>query len=578
MPRDYMGDYKQLGTFLLEENLIRPDQLDQALRRQQESGEQLGDILVDMWLITEEDKLRFLGKQMGIPYITPKDMIRIDSEVVRLIPEKVARQYYAIPFAKEDDVLTIVMADPFDVITRDNLGKIIGHKIKTVIGSKKSIEEQIDIIYKREGAIGMLGEVLGDLSDIQIELKKDEVEEAAVDVAQLREQAKETPLIRLVNYIIANGVSRRASDIHIEPSENKVEVRYRIDGMLYSILTPPKYLHMAIVSRIKVLAEMDLAERRLPQDGHFTIRLDQREMDIRVSTLPTSFGEKVVLRILDKGSFLLGLEQLGLEEEGLRVFKKNIYRPHGLILITGPTGSGKSTTLYSALNEIKSPEKNIVTIEDPVECQIQGIHQVQANPKIDFNFFTGFRAILRQDPDIIMVGEIRDTETAEIAIRSALTGHLVLSTLHTNDAVGTIIRLVNMGIEPFLVASSLALSVAQRLVRRICSYCKESYIPSLEILETLKIVDRLSGTSSFYQGKGCARCNYTGYYGRIALFEMLEMKQVLKNLVLANAPPPMIKNKSIETGMINLYSDGLEKVFKGYTTIEEVVRVCFEED
>ncbi len=578
MAQGYMGDYKQLGTYLLDEGLIKNDQLNQALKRQEESGGHLGDILVDMWLIPEEVKLRFLGKQMNIPSISPKDMLQIDLEVARLIPAEAARQYTAIPIAEKDEVLTVVMADPFDVIARDNLGKILGRKINPVIGSKKSIEEQIDLVHKKEGTMGMLGEVLGDLSDIQFELKKDEKEEIAVDVMQLREQAKETPLVRLVNYIIANAVSKRASDVHIEPLEDKVEVRYRIDGAMYSVLTPPKYLHMTIVSRIKVLAEMDLAERRLPQDGHFIVRVDQREMDIRISTLPTLFGEKVVMRILDKTSFLLGLKQLGFEEEDLTMFRKIIFRNHGLILLTGPTGSGKSTTLYSSLNEIKSSDKNIVTIEDPVECHIKGIHQVQANPKIGFNFITGFRAILRQDPDIIMVGEIRDTETADIAIRSSLTGHLVLSTLHTNDAVGTIIRLVNMGIEPFLVSSALALSVAQRLVRRICSYCKEIYSPPREMLRALNMDDKNPGNTVFYRGKGCERCGYTGYYGRVALFEMVEMKQALRNLVLDNASPEVLKNKAIEMGMITLSMNGVIKILKGITTIEEVIRACFEGD
>ena len=577
MARNYMRDYKQLGTFLMEEGLVRRDQLEQALRKQAESGEYLGDILVDMWLITEETKLRLLGKQLNIPYITPRDMSRIDQTIARMIPEDVARRHTALPFSIEEECLTAVMADPFDVLARDDLEKITNCRIIPMIGSKKSIEEQIDLLYQKEGQLGMLGEVLEDLSDIQFELRKVEEEEIAVDIARLKEQVREAPLVRLVNYIIANAAKKRASDIHIEPLDDKVNIRYRIDGILHDVLTPPKYLHMAIVSRIKVLSEIDLAERRLPQDGHFAITIDLREMDVRVSTLPTAFGEKVMLRLLDKSSFLLVLEQLGFEAEPLKVFRKNIFRPHGLILLTGPTGSGKSTTLYSTLNEIKSPEKNIVTVEDPVECQIKGIHQVQANPKIGLNFAAGFRAILRQDPDIVMVGEIRDVETAEISIRSSLTGHLVFSTLHTNDAVGTIIRLINMGIEPFLVASALRLSVAQRLIRRICSYCKESYNPSQEMLNSLKM-DTFPEVFQFYQGRGCESCNYTGFFGRIAIFEIVEMKQPLRNLILAGASPEVIKNKAIEMGMTTLYDSGIAKVLQGVTTIEEVMNVCIEED
>lgn len=561
----------------MEEGLVRRDQLEQALRKQAESGEYLGDILVDMWLITEETKLRLLGKQLNIPYITPRDMSRIDQTIARMIPEDVARRHTALPFSIEEECLTAVMADPFDVLARDDLEKITNCRIIPMIGSKKSIEEQIDLLYQKEGQLGMLGEVLEDLSDIQFELRKVEEEEIAVDLARLKEQVREAPLVRLVNYIIANAAKKRASDIHIEPLDDKVNIRYRIDGILHDVLTPPKYLHMAIVSRIKVLSEIDLAERRLPQDGHFAITIDLREMDVRVSTLPTAFGEKVMLRLLDKSSFLLGLEQLGFEAEPLKVFRKNIFRPHGLILLTGPTGSGKSTTLYSTLNEIKSPEKNIVTVEDPVECQIKGIHQVQANPKIGLNFAAGFRAILRQDPDIVMVGEIRDVETAEISIRSSLTGHLVFSTLHTNDAVGTIIRLINMGIEPFLVASALRLSVAQRLIRRICSYCKESYNPSQEMLNSLKM-DTFPEVFQFYQGRGCESCNYTGFFGRIAIFEIVEMKQPLRNLILAGASPEVIKNKAIEMGMTTLYDSGIAKVLQGVTTIEEVMNVCIEED
>jgi len=578
MPKEYMGEVKQLGEYALEEGLITPAQLEQALKRQKEVGGYLGDVLVDMWLITEETKLRLLGRQMGIPYISPKDMQSLDLNIARLIPESLARKYLAIPIKQDESGLTVVMANPFDVIAKDDLRKFTNSEIIPVFGSKKAIEDSLKVIYpQKEGEIGNISDVLGDLSTIQIELRK-ETEESVVDIAKLEEQVREAPLIRLVNYIIANAVDKRASDIHIEPSDDRLNIRYRIDGVLYDIMTPPKYLQMAIVSRIKVMAQLDIAERRLPQDGRITIRLEHREMDLRVSTLPTQFGEKVVLRLLDKGSFLIGLEQLGLEEESLKIFKKAITRNNGLILATGPTGSGKSTTLYSALDYIKSPEKNIVTIEDPVECQIRGIYQVQANPKIGLNFAKGFRAILRQDPDIIMVGEIRDLETAEIAIRSALTGHLVFSTLHTNDAVGTIIRLINMGIEPFLVATAVRLSLAQRLIRRICEECKEPYTPSKELIERLGIGDLVGKNPTFYRGRGCNRCNNIGYYGRVGIYEVLEIKPEIRDLILQFNSPGLIKNKAIEMGMTTLFQSGIRKVLQGLTTIEEVMRICTDED
>jgi type II secretion system protein E len=447
-----------------------------------------------------------------------------------------------------------------------------------VFGSKKAIEESLKVIYpQREEELGSISDVLGDLSTIQVELRMD-TDESIVDIAKLEEQVREAPLIRLVNYVIANAVDKRASDIHIEPSEDRLNIPYRIHGVLYDIMTPPRYLQMAIVSRIKVMSQLDIAERRLPQDGRITIRLEHRELDLRVSTLPTHFGEKVVLRILDKGAFLIGLEQLGLDDETLRSFRNAITRSYGLILATGPTGSGKSTTLYSALDYIKSPEKNIVTIEDPVECQIKGIYQVQANPKIGLDFAKGFRAILRQDPDIIMVGEIRDLETAEIAIRSSLTGHLVFSTLHTNDAVGTIIRLINMGIEPFLVASAVRLSMAQRLVRRICEECKEEYTPSAELIAQLDIGDMLGENPKLYRGRGCPRCNNIGYYGRIGIYEVFDVRPELRDLILQYNSPGLVKNKAVEMGMTTLYQSGMKKVIQGATTVEEVLRICAEED
>lgn len=579
MPKEYMGEVKQLGACALDEGLISQAQLEQALKRQKEVGGYLGDVLVDMWLITEENKLRLLGKQHGIPYLSPKDMEGIDTAIARTIPEYLAGKHHAIPIKRDEWGLTVVMANPFDVVAKDDLRKFSNLEIIPVLGSRKAIEESLKLIYpQKEEEMGTITDVLGDLTTIQVELRREGDEDVIVDILKLEEQVREAPLIRLVNYIIANAVDKRASDIHIEPSEDRLNIRYRIDGVLYDIMTPPKYLQMAIISRIKVMAQLDIAERRLPQDGRFTIRLEHRELDLRVSTLPTQFGEKVVLRLLDKGSFLLGLEQLGLDDEALGAFKRAITRTYGLILATGPTGSGKSTTLYSALDHVKSAEKNIVTIEDPVECQLRGVYQVQANPRIGLDFAKGFRAILRQDPDIIMVGEIRDLETAEIAIRSSLTGHLVFSTLHTNDAVGTIVRLINMGIEPFLVSSAVRLSLAQRLIRRICEECKEAYRPSKELLDRLGAAAHIGEDTVFYRGRGCKHCNNIGYYGRIGIYEVFEVNPEIRELILQYNSPGLIKNKAVEMGMVTLYQSGMKKALQGFTTIEEVLRITTEED
>jgi len=578
-PKQYMGEVKQLGRYALEEGLLTEAQLEQALKRQKEVGGYLGDVLVDMWLITEETKLRLLGKQLGVPYLSPKDMEAIDPAIARLIPESLALKYYAIPIKRDENGLTVVMSNPFDVVAKDDLRKFAGCEIVPVFGSKRAIEETLKLVFPKKGdTVGVIDDVLGDLSNIQVELRR-ESDDAVVDMLRLEEQVREAPLIRLVNYIIADAVDKRASDIHVEPSEDRLNIRYRIDGVLYDIMSPPKYLQMAIISRIKVMAQLDIAERRLPQDGRFTFRLEHKELDLRVSTLPTYFGEKVVLRILDKGAFLLGMEQLGMDEEALKIFIHTITRSYGLILSTGPTGSGKSTTLYSALDYIKSPEKNIVTIEDPIECQIKGIYQVQANPKIGLDFAKGFRAILRQDPDIIMVGEIRDQETAQIAIRSALTGHLVFSTLHTNDAVGTIVRLINMGIEPFLVASAVRLAMAQRLIRRVCEECKEAYTPSRELLERLGGKELFGDAiPTFYRGLGCKKCNNIGYYGRIGMYEIFEINAEIRELILQYNSPVPIKNKAVALGMSTLYQSGMRKVVQGLTTVEEVLRICTEEE
>jgi type IV pilus assembly protein PilB len=576
-PKSYTLSYKSLGSLLVENKVITQEQIEKALDRQRKKGGLLGDIIVEMGLASETQVLTALAQQLNIPHLTPDDVI-IDPEIIRLVPERMARQRMVIPISLDDNALTVAMVNPFDIIAIDDLRTITNLKINTAIISKSGLETLINRFYGANGPESSLEDVLKDVSETHLELKRELDDEREVNLERLREQVEEAPIVKLVDYIISNAINERASDIHIEPQEARLSIRYRIDGVLHDIISPAKPLQMAIVSRIKIMSNMDIAERRLPQDGRFTIKQGFREVDLRVSTLPTVFGEKVVMRLLEKGALSLDIDSLGFGDSQLRIFRDYISKPHGMVLLTGPTGSGKTTTLYSALTEIKSTQTNIVTVEDPVEYQIKGIYQVQANPKIGLTFANGLRYILRQDPDIIMVGEIRDLETAEMAIRSALTGHLVFSTLHTNDAVGTIVRLINMGVEPYLVCSSLSLAVAQRLVRKICPHCKESYRPTKEMSRSLGIEGKPEKDLLFHRGKGCHRCKGTGHYGRTAICEMLEMKAQVRNTILNGADIEGMSNVAIELGMTTLRESGLQKVKDGVTTPEEVLRVTIEED
>jgi type IV pilus assembly protein PilB len=579
LPKSYTLSYKSLGALLVDSKVITQEELNQALDRQREKGGLLGDVILEMGLASEVQVLGALAQQLNIPHLTPDEVIFIDPEVIRLVPDRIARQCMAIPLSIRDNTLTVAMVNPFDIIAIDDLRTITKYKINTAIISKSGLETLLNRFYGTGGPESSLEDVLKDVSETHLELKSELDEEREVNLERLREQVEEAPIVKLVDYIISNAINERASDIHIEPQEKRLNIRYRIDGVLHDIISPGKALQMAICSRLKIMSNMDIAERRLPQDGRFTIRQGFREVDLRVSTLPTVFGEKVVMRLLEKGSLSLDLDSLGFGDDQLEIFRRYITNPHGMVLLTGPTGSGKTTTLYSALTEIKSSQTNIVTVEDPVEYQIKGIYQVQANPKIGLTFANGLRYILRQDPDIIMVGEIRDLETAEMAIRSALTGHLVFSTLHTNDAVGTIVRLINMGVEPYLVCSSLHLAVAQRLVRRICPQCKESYKPTKEVLRSLGIDGKpMQKGLLFYHGKGCRRCKDTGYYGRTAICEMLEIKGLVRNSILNGADIDGIRQVAIEMGMTTLRENGLQKVRDGITTPEEVLRATIEED
>lgn len=554
-----------LGEFLLRQGLITPEQLKRALRYQKETGKLLGNCLVDLGYVNEKDIIKALSEQMGVQYVSLKNY-RVDPETIKLVPENIARTHKLLPLFKVGKTLTVGMANPLDVMAIDAVSRRTNLQVDPVVCSEADIERMIDHYY---GSSGALGAVVKSLQETITE--KEEAEEK-LDEIKLRREAEEGPVVKLVNLILLKAIKEGASDIHIEPREHNLRVRYRIDGVLHEVYSPPKALQSALISRIKILSELNIAERRLPQDGRFRMEVENREVDFRVSILPTAYGENLVIRILDKGQMVLSLEDLGLAEATLAKFKKVLTKPHGIILVTGPTGSGKTTTLYAVLTTLDSPEKNIVTLEDPIEYHLDTICQSQVRPKIGLTFATGLRSILRQDPDIVMVGEIRDQETAGIAVQSALTGHLVLSTLHTNDAAGALTRLMDMGVEPYLISSATEGVVAQRLVRRICPTCKEAYKPSAKLLTELGI-NGDHQNMTLYRGKGCRNCKNTGYKGRIGIYELLIMDEQVRELVFSRAPTRQIKKVAMEKGMNTLWQDGIRKALQGITSIEEVLRV-----
>jgi type IV pilus assembly protein PilB len=562
----------KLGEILINEGLLTQAQLDEALRFQKMSGRTIGDILVDRGFVKEEELSNTLAKQLDIPFVSIKAGSLIPSkedELEKIIPQSFARAQMVLPLSKHLKSLTVALANPLDLLVIDNLKKITGYDINPVIATKADIRDAISKFY---GSKDLLEEAVDSSYDITTEgiepSKTDESKDSLEDVVS---KAEEAPVIKLVNLLLIQAVKERASDIHIEPFRDKINVRFRIDGALHRIAPPSQHLLPALISRIKILSKMDISEKRLPQDGGFTVKIEDRPIDLRVSVVPTIFGEKAVLRILDKGAISFQLDKLGFSERDLNVFKQSIARPYGLIFVTGPTGSGKSTTLYSALNHIMSPKKNIVTIEDPVEYQISGINQVQVKPNIGLTFAEGLRAFLRQDPDIMMVGEVRDLETAEICIRASLTGHLVLSTLHTNDAPSAVTRLIDIGVEPYLVASSLLLIMAQRLIRRLCPKCKQPSRMPAEIAKRYNI-----SKLDIFEAKGCEHCRNTGYSGRIAIHELLYINQELRQLIADRANTAIIKEAAKKEGMTSLVEDGLSNVAQGITSIEEVMSSVFE--
>jgi general secretion pathway protein E len=556
---------RRLGELLVADGLTTPDVIMQALKRMETTGEKLGEALVALGAVSQEDILKAVALQHGLPYLFrgefPSPLPQIKNLSVKYL-----RQYLVCPIGVEGNVLTVATADPLNPVIVDDLRQSTGMEVRVAVASAESILEAIERGYDSAAT---------PLQRIVEGLEEERGPDGEEDVNHLRDMAFEAPVVRLVNLLIENAIASEASDIHIEPFEDTLRVRYRIDGILFDQESPPRRLRDAVTSRIKLMAEMNIAERRLPQDGRIRVALQGRRVDIRVSTIPTVHGESIVMRLLDRQSVFLPLERLGFAADMLRTFESLIVRPHGIILVTGPTGSGKTTTLYAALEKINSPDRKIITIEDPVEYQLKGVNQIPVKPKIGLTFATGLRHIVRQDPDVILVGEIRDLETVEIAIQAALTGHMVFSTLHTNDAPGAIPRLQDIGAEPYLIASVLQAVLAQRLVRRICPACRVPDTPSPADLEALGVGN--GAGRRLFRGKGCEECRGTGYRGRSGIYELLPVTEEVRSLVLRRAPSHELRRYAIQAGMVTLRLDGWAKACEGVTTVEEVLRVTQED-
>ena len=575
----------RIGELLLKEKRITPEQLQEALNVQKAKGGKLGSNLVRLGFVADEEITAILSRQYGVPSITLDDF-EIDPAVIKLVPVETAQKYQVLPLSRSGATLTIAMTDPTNVFAMDDIKFMTGYNIEPVVASESSVLGAIGKYYGlgsrnngnngQPSALDFANQAMQDLplvdaSDVEV---LEELEEISVEA--LARQGEEAPVIRLVNVMLMSAISRGASDIHIEPYEKELRVRYRIDGVLYNIMAPPLKLRDPIVSRVKIMAKLDIAEKRLPQDGRIKIRFNDggqnKEIDFRVSCLPTLFGEKIVLRLLDRDKLMLDMTKLGFEPESLVRFDDAISRPWGMVLVTGPTGSGKTNTLYSSISKLNTTSTNIITAEDPVEFNLAGINQVQIREGIGLTFAAALRAFLRQDPNIILVGEIRDFETAEIGIKAALTGHLVLSTLHTNDAPSTINRLINMGIEPFLVASSVNLICAQRLVRRVCKVCAEPVSVPVQTLVKIGYAPETAPSVTPLKGRGCETCGHTGFKGRVGLYEVMDVDDEVKELILLGASGLELRKKAIERGMVSLRQSGLRKVKDGLTTIEEVLR------
>lgn len=565
----------RLGELLLKEDLLTEDKLQKALDKQKNNGKRLGEVLLSEGLIEEEDLARAISRQLNVPLVTAEQLIKIDKEALEFIPEFFAREYHCLAFGRAEGQLFVVMVDPEDIIVIDNLQKITSQQIVVHIGVQSVIDEAIERHYKEHRATGEVTEALSGL-DFVVSTEGAELDD--IDINQLKKELDDAPIVKLVNLIISDAIKGRATDIHIEPLFDALLVRYRIDGALQEVMTAPLKSSTAIISRIKVMSNLNIAERRLPQDGRISIKSPDREVDVRVSIIPTVKGEKAVLRLLDKKGFEFTLGNLGFDNDMLEIFRKWIQMPYGMIIVSGPTGCGKSTTLHAALKEIQNEEDNIVTVEDPVEYQLDKINQVATNDSIGLTFGSSLRSILRQDPDKILIGEIRDKETSDIAIKFALTGHLVFTTLHANDAPSTITRLLDIGVPRYLTGSVTNLVMAQRLVRTICDGCKEEYQPSVDLLQSLHMDPDQYRNTTFYRGKGCVRCRNTGFFGRTALFELLEMKLPIRKVVFDGGNEDDLRIEAKKIGMISLREAGIRKMIAGSVSAEEIARKTIEEE
>ena len=558
---------KRLGEILIERGKLDAAGLDRALRIQSDSGEKLGVLLVTIGVVAQRDVCEALANQLGLPLVEAASYPELPILEER-VSARFLRESRALPLAEDETELALAMADPTDEYTVNAFEMVTGRKVRPQVAIPMELEAALERLYG--AGKSALGQILGD-----VEQRDDLAFDA--DVQQLKDLASEAPVIRMVSLIITNALDTRASDIHIEPFENRLIVRYRIDGVLHEVESPPRRLSAAVISRIKIMANLDIAERRLPQDGRIRLRVQGKEIDLRVSTVPTMHGESVVMRILDKGGVALDFKRLGFEEDTLKKFLNVLMEPHGILLVTGPTGSGKTTTLYTALDRLNQPDVKILTVEDPVEYQMAGINQIQVKPQIDLTFANALRSIVRQDPDVIMIGEIRDLETAQIAVQSSLTGHLVLSTVHTNDAASTVNRLLDMGVEDYLLTSTVIGILAQRLVRTLCPACKASYTALPEVVAELGLHKFAPpGNITLYHAKGCKECAQTGFIGRISIMEMLPMSDPLRTLIMRHANSAELRAEAIKEGMVTMYEDGMRKALNGVTTFEEVLRVTRE--
>jgi len=561
-----------LGRILGEKFNLSSSKLEEALAHQQEKGGRLGEVLLHLRALREEELLEALALQFGLPWMPQIESANIDHELIKRVPIAFCRRYRVLPIRHEEGGILVASTDPLETVALDDLRLLLGKPVRSVLTTGIALLARLNRAYDETASPTDAEDVMEDIAASE---SLDQIAHELDEPQDLLDATDEAPIIRLVNSVLFQAVRQRASDIHFESFERGLVIRYRIDGVLYPVLTPPKRLQPSIIARIKIMAGLNIAEKRLPQDGRFAIRTAGKDVDLRVSVLPTSHGERVVLRLLEKENKLLNLSEMGFSGERLSAIHQLIQLAHGIILVTGPTGSGKTTTLYAALSHINSPDKNIITVEDPVEYQLLGIGQMQVNPKINLSFAAGLRSILRQDPDVIMIGEIRDKETAEIAIHASLTGHLVFSTLHTNDAASAATRLIDMGIEPFLVASSVVAVLAQRLLRKICPDCKTAYQPSPEELSRL---DLPPGTNTMlYRGAGCPACSQTGYRGRTGIFELMVLDDDIRRLIGSKADSAAIKQAAIQGGMVTLKEEGAERVLQGHTTLEEVMRITQQE-